>query len=241
MKEDQTDRIEKYLREGITATEKEAFEKDMESDPKLREETEQMRQIIKGITIHFNKRLKSRLQHEELVSKEDGKKTFFIGLVASVAAVVLLFAILYIYVFLPDPDLKNLFITYYKPYPNIEEPISRSDAEGVSAYTLYESGRYSDALKEFQKILKQDRSEVSALFYAGISSLETEKPEDAIRYLSKVLEMGEGKYIRPAMWYLALSYLATEDRENAVKYLNNLLIEDDLYARKATGVLRKFK
>lgn len=242
MKKDQTDRIEKYLQERMTAIEKEAFEKDMENDPLLRQETLQMRQILKAITIHYNKRLKSHLQYDEkAVSEDSGKKTYLYAIITSVAAVILLFAVLYIYVFLPDPDLKSLFITYYKPYPNIEEPIIRSGSDDVSAYALYESGRYSDALVEFQKIMEQNPSEISALFYAGISSLETGKPEEASRYFGKVLEIGEGKYIRPAIWYLALSYLASEDRENAVKYLNDLLNEDDLYTRKATEVLRKFK
>jgi tetratricopeptide (TPR) repeat protein len=178
MNEDQTNRIEKYLRGEMTGEDRRSFEADMVKNPELKQETIAMSKILKGINIAFNQDLKGALQEkEQTISPVSQKKTLRIGVITSIAAGIALIAVIYLYNFLPGPDLVKLYTEYYEPYPNIMEPVNRSSDYNNTAYFNYESGHYEAALEGFNRILSKNPKHEPTLFYAGISSLEMNKPE----------------------------------------------------------------
>lgn len=238
---DQLDHIEKYIKGALSGDDLEAFESEMQNDASLAEKVDNHRQLLKGLEIGFNLELKSMLQKEEAKFKQapvkEPKRTKSFYILFGMAAAV---SVLIVSVFvLQNRNLSNeqLFAQYYETYPNVEQPVSRSEKNVENPYALYESGAYEKALLMFEDIIDEHSEDQAALFYAGISSMEMHNAEAAITYLNNSIDANQKKYTRPAYWYLALAYLDNGQPENAKNTLDNLVSGEDKYAARATELL----
>jgi len=242
MNNDRSDRIEKYLLGKMTDEERASFENELKGDHKLSAETKQMMQRIKREKKEFSQDLDSEFHKEnKKINSASDRKTTRTGVITGIVAVMSLVAVIYLYNFLPNPDLKHIYATYFRPYPVVSEQITPLKAINEAAFSFYESEDYSRALGEFQKILKSGSEDASILLYAGISSLQLNQAESAIRYFSQILDSPESPFTRPAIWYTALAYFYVGEIKNAVSYLQMLLKDDDQYSSDAKEILRKFR
>lgn len=239
MKQDQANRIESYLLGKMPKEELELFEKDLVKDKDLQMETERMRKILRGIELGFNRELKSKLQKEEgsISSRSRAVKTLIY--ISGIAAGIALLGLIYYFAPWQSSDPTRIAASFYEPYPNIVQPLSRSEEAVNPAFSFYESGQYAEALDGFEKILSSDPFNDAALFYGGIASLEMKRPEKAVVYLGKLIEKQENTFIRPAIWYASIAYLYLGDKENARVYLEMLQGEIDKYARNSEKILRR--
>ncbi len=239
--EDQFDQIEKYLREELNSEEKARFESSLEKHSDLKEKVEQQRQILKGIELGFNQELKEFLIKEESnLERTRHKETYRIRSlypVIGIAATVSLVIIAYFTFRNKTIDTAELYAQYYQPYPNVEAPISRSDANEFNPYGLYEKGEYAQALNLFTELRSSKPDDPAPLFYSAICQMELGAADDAISSFKELLGFEANKYTRPSKWYLALAYLKSEQSSEAIPYLNELTQIDDVYAQKASNIL----
>jgi thioredoxin-like negative regulator of GroEL len=93
-----------------------------------------------------------------------------------------------------------------------EENIS---PELTSAMESYQKEDYAIALQKFEAIPNVDEN---YLIYKAICLLETERTEDAITLLEKLVANGEGmEYYQQACWYLVLAYLSNHEENKAIE------------------------
>jgi tetratricopeptide (TPR) repeat protein len=92
----------------------------------------------------------------------------------------------------------------------------------------------------FEEILLNNPDNIALRFYNGISYIETEKYDEAIKSFNLILENKDNLYIEHAEWYLALCYLKKEDVDEARKQLLRIANEEDgFYKEDAQKILEK--
>lgn len=238
---DQLDHIERYLIGELSQQELAAFKAELLVDESLKEKVENHRQFLKGLEIGFNKELKSFLVEEETKiraqpTKEPKRVKSFYILFGMAAAVALL--IVSVFVLRTQPISQDeLFAQYYQTYPNVEQPVSRSENNANNPYALYEQGAYEKALILFSDIHASDPENAALPYYSALCHLELGQAKEAIEFLDQVVVMQSDKYSRPATWYLSLSYLKSGNTKKTKAILKQLQLEEDVYADKAKGLL----
>lgn len=235
------DHIEKYLKGELTEQEMSEFEDVMRGDAEAQEQVAQHKQLLRGLEIGFNKELKELLIEEESkiqdtpVQKPSRIKSLYplMGLAVAVALLIITFFTL------RDDSLnpEELYAQYYKVYPNVESPVSRSESSEMNPFAAYEAGDYTTAMANFTEMHTSDPENPALLFYSGMCQLELGQPKSAVELFHEVVNMQSKKYTRPAMWYQSLAYLKSGSIKNAKNLLEQLLREDDVYATKANEIL----
>lgn len=232
------DRIEKYLLNTMEDNERKAFEAELKSDASLREQTENRAMLITGIRAGFNNEFKSKL-----IADDERRKyilrTRRIQYISGIAAVILIGIFTQVFLSQIKQDPSRIYSEYYKPYPNITLPISRSEENGDGPFYQYESGNFSESLAGFILILKEKPDYEAALFYAAISSMELLEFEAAINYLKRLEINDQNLFSRPALWYLSLAYINSGNYEMATDYLDKLAEGDDNYATNSKKILKR--
>lgn len=235
---DQQEKADHYILNKMTASEKEAFEAQLITDPELKILIKERQLLIRGINAGFNKEFKEKLKNKDLNLNRISrirKIQYFSGIAAAVVTGLVLFVLLSSI----KPDLVEVYAEYYKPYPNINTPLSRSQDNTTNPFYLYETGNYKEAQQEFNIILKSQPDNEAALFYSGIICMEMNDFQNAINLLQKLDDNKNNKFYRPSKWYLALCFIHMEDKEKAVEYLHMLREENDLYRKNAEEIVKK--
>jgi len=219
--------IDRYLKGDMSPEEQRDFESQLEQDADLKNLFEFTRDADRAIEVEELKKLKSGLQ-----KMDKGAKTRKSYLWVKVAASVLFMVVLGYLVLQNKLDKNALYEAYYEPYPNIAEPISRSQGSAENAYQLYESGNYEDALK-----LLEARTEKSdtTIFYIGQSHMaqgDLEAADAKFIMISK-----ESPFFQPAQWYTALIALKTQDRKVYVSKLSSIAKSGNSYSTRAKEIL----
>jgi tetratricopeptide (TPR) repeat protein len=241
--EDQLDQIEKYLSGELSKEATETFEAHIGENDELRNQVENHRRFLRGLELGFNRELKAQLrQEEQRITGQDEKNKrraiptqFYFGIAAAIALIL-------ISVFLLRTQSSNTteyFVTYYQPYPNIENPVSRSENSGQNAYAYYEQGQYSEALNLFSQIIMENPAIPAPVFYSGICQLELGETVTAIALFKQVQAMEKNSYSRAALWYEALANLKISEKSRAVEILTGIAEGDDNYAIRSKELLGK--
>lgn len=179
----QQDEIDHYLNKGMSEKERLQFEEALREDPLLQEELALHQDILKSMDVYFGRELKARLQEaeQELRSNKVGENSpsrrLFLW-AGAIAASLLIMLLAGHFITSRKTDLEKLYLSYYQPYPNIVDPIKRSQeaeekgTDAIRAYRLYEKSHYKEAAVAFEKaLISARRKEVSALkFYLALVS-----------------------------------------------------------------------
>lgn len=238
---DQLEQIEKYLNGEFSQEEKERFEKRIMEEDELRKLVDEHRILLRGLELGFNRELKSRLQLEEQRFTKNERKSkrrilplrWSIGIAATMAILIVTVLLLNY----KPVNTQELFIAYYQPYPNVEQPLSRSDVSASSAYVFYEKGLYQPALKSFESLVKENPEDPAALFYMGICRLELGETDQAIFQFQSVRTLESNKYSRSALWYEALSHLKNDQKSKAIELFETLSGGNDAYANQSRELI----
>ena len=189
----------------------------MEDKDKLDKAIEQaIRQVGKERDAEDLATLKSFMAKRQQKSK--AKK--FIMSITSIAAIIAIVFSLNIYQ--DNRRMDKLFETYYTPLEYDSQLMSRGEEtispELTSAMESYQKGDYVTALQKFEAIPNVDEN---YLIYKAICLLETERTEDAITLLEKLVANGEStEYYQQACWYLALAYLSNHEDDKTMNLYN---------------------
>jgi tetratricopeptide (TPR) repeat protein len=137
---------------------------------------------------------------------------------------------------------NELVAMHYEPYPNVVNPITRSQPQEVTdelrALLAYEGGRYKEALSYLDQIEEEDH----ILMFKAISSFEIGDSNSAKAEL-KTLINANSKYLRPAQWYMGLILLKEGDIDHAKEYFKILAGQpsDSSYQKDASDILKQLK
>lgn len=222
IKEENIERVEKYLRGEMSANEAIAFENELSKNQELREALDFVRDIRKGVAVNKIHNLKAQLQEVDK-KKSGGFKWLAIAASIALIATVGYFALNQS----REVDTKVLYEEFYSPYPNVVAPTSRSVSEdSLNAYQLYEQGKYERALNLFKSLKQND----TVRFYSAQTLIALNEEEEALAQFSSV---EEGNFSAAAKWYEALIYLKQQKQELALEKLNALIDDNGDYSEKA--------
>lgn len=255
------EKIIQYLDGDMKVEEKQLFELELKSNSMISQQlrlTMQVDQLLADnelFTFMENLQIaKKQFENEELsMRNEDSKgtnskfkKTLFLGRKFLTAAAVILVVVIssVVYNIISVPTNDRLFKQFYQKYE--ADILTRSSVVNdvnalISAIQQYDKGNYSIAIVKFEEILKTDINNTSAHFFVGISYIETNDYEKAIKHLSVVITQNDTAFIEHAEWYLALCYVKTKQTNKANTLLTKIAGRPTFYKLMANDVLKKLK
>lgn len=222
--------IERYYNDRLTDEELAFFNQQLIKDSKFAEEVRQLKFIFKGIDKARSQKIKHELleierdiQGSKLVS--DSKRAFF----QKHSDTAVLSLVLVAFVFLAsliDFDINNelLYAEYFRPYPNVIAPTTRSvEQQNTAIYkamSQYDSAQYSNAVSQFEVLLEETELKNEILFYKSIALMSDGLHEEA---KIQFMQMDEsGSFNSQRKWYLALTLVQLNELKDAKVLLNEI-------------------
>lgn len=126
---------------------------------------------------------------------------------------------------------EKLFSMYYDSDRSIE--LTRSgNANIVEAVLKFQQKDFQGASLLFAEILDRDSSNMAVWFYNGISYIETDRIDDAVKAFNFIVIDGNNLYVEHAEWYLGLCYLKNEQIDSAVNEFRKIAVDQNNYHKK---------
>ena len=212
---DNSERIERFLREQMSPEENDAFLNDLKNDKDLREEAQMMALMIKEMKEEQIKQ-SEKLTEDVLAEEKQAKKARIISLVRWPLSIAAMFILIFGATLLwnRQSDTDALFTEYY------------------SSYTLQGESRGGDS--EVEK-------ELAVLF----NQVGTEKDiSSVIDKLQKIYDSVDSEYeyslyADDIAWYLALAYLKVDKPEKSKELLKPLAENGNDLAIKLLNAIEK--
>mgnify|MGYP001357851536 CR=1 FL=1 len=243
--------IEKYYNESLTSEELEFFNEQLLKDVIFSEEVKQFKFIFKGIDRERSIQLKrdfEKMEREILPStiNRSSIRSIFRQYSSAAAAFTLVLVVGISLLTSVNTENSNenkvLYAKYFKPYPNVIAPLTRSATQKNTAIYLamiqYDSKQYNDAILEFDQLLKQPKLKNEILFYKAVSLMSEGFHEEAKVQLEKMDEFGNFKHQRK--WYLALTLLQLKELDKTEVILKEIVKDYSSFSIFATELLEEF-
>jgi tetratricopeptide (TPR) repeat protein len=236
------DQIEAYLNNEISKEERSRFDEKLKTDQNFAGEVEAYAKLFnafdeiqaQSLVAGFNK-----IEEEQEGGKE-GRLGFPVYLRWAAGLVFLATLGFLVYLNSGNSD-KELFLAYYTVYPNVENPVARSESSPEDVWFFYESGNLAEASKLFKRRIADNDADAVSWFYLGICELEMDRINEAEHAFTKVIARRDNKYYEQAQWYLALSYLKAGRRSEAIAALEVIESSSSAYKAKATKLHLELK
>jgi len=161
-------------------------------------------------------------------------------LVATSISVVLFLGGSAIYFFQTKDVLENrLYASYYTPFDYTYSYILNSNSFNV-AKQKYMDGEYMNALVLLKELSSSLNIEVERNFFIGLSLMEVENFNDAIKYFEQIILSKNGfEYMPQIKWYMGLCYLKTGSKEKAIDTFSSIVYNKEYNYKKAKRILKK--
>ena|SRR5688572_8541647 len=239
--------IQSYLERSLSDIEKEKLEKRLKEEPLLKTMYLEQQQLISGIRYaHLQHKLEQLRALEATLPKieqgtEKGNQIFLqrywkpLAVAASISIIVVTFIFLN-----RADDPAELYASYFEPYPNIFEPITRGENEvskRSTAFQAYESGDYVQAATLFSELLKEKKEPGMLLLLGNTNLILNNTKEARNNFITLINDFDE--YDIQGKWYLGLSYLKEGDVKSAQLIMRELSNSEYSYAGKAKELLKK--
>jgi len=227
--------IERYFNEDLSKEELEFFEQEMQRDEKFKIEVTQYEYVFGGLKEARARKLKSDFKSlEDQLHTRRPKYNFSVssimryGAVATVAVIVTMafnFSNLE-----PAIETEQVFSEYFRPYPNVIAPVTRStevlDSDLKHVMSFYDAKDYDAAIEGFDKLLADADLKNEMLFYKGVALLAKGDAYEARAHFEMMDP--SNNFSNQRKWYLSLA-LAQLDEINDAKELLNEIIRDKSY------------
>lgn len=238
------ERLEKYLKDELTESERDQFEEDLENDPELAEALSLQQDLMMGIKMHFDDRLKEEFKKIDLEAEKTGSggKTQMRTLWKWAASAAVGLTLVGVFYFMNAQDRnQRLFATYYSDFPNIIERMQRDTESPIEqAFVYFQNEEWQEAIEAFAALQAEQPGIFYPQFYQALSLLNLDRPADAIPLFNAVVRSTDTRFTDPAQWYLSLAYLKLDDEDQAIGILESI---DDTspYASDAEELLDKLR
>ncbi len=233
---------DKYFTQGLNQLEFEEFQKLLEGNSQFAEDFYSELEIQQGIAQIELRNLKARLQN---LDKNKSKPSTILKLrsILKYAAVILVILGTSYFLLNPFKTSQDYFTTYFEPYPNHFEIVTRSDGEidnpVALAFYMYESQEYNKAYLLFEQAY-QLKGEPYLRFYKAISLLAIDKDAEAIDlFIALKSELKEDALLNANKWYLALAYAKNKRYKESKAILKSLKTKDSPMAQFAKDLLQE--
>jgi tetratricopeptide (TPR) repeat protein len=237
--------IERYFNEELSKEELEFFEEEMIRDEKFKEDVQQFEFVFGGLKEARARKLKATFnQYEDEIQHGKIKQNKRRSLIMySAGSVLVLFFIAFIFNFnSTDSNIQTeaIFTEYFKPYPNVLAPITRSsdvssNTELGNAMSFYDSMQYDEAIIGFNDLITRSSLKNEMLFYKGIALLAKGEPSEA-RYHFELMEENSS-FDNQRKWYLALTYIQLEEIDDSVELLREIIKDKSYFTVYAEELL----
>lgn len=247
---DDSQYIEDYLRNDLTANEKLAFNDRLKNDPVFAKLAKNHKQFFEVVQSEKHLELKSFLQEVESkhanggvsLNKPQAKskiKSFFISVLAFLFAL-----ILFNLLFNNSKTTEELYMAYYKSYPNTlvkTERGSVDDSDLRQAMEAFTEGRHNQAITQFDQILKiKDNNKIQ--FYKALSMLESGQTQESLQLLEDLKSLNDTSIIEALRWYTSLAFLKADSKTEALEALNELIQSGQTYQKtNATKLIKELE
>ena len=235
----------KYLSGDMTREEVGSFEKDLASNPVLKEEYDEVSAAYQLIKTQLRKRDEDsfRVKLQEVMEKPfprtQEKSTrhwsrwyFLLPLAGSLAILLAVFLINKG----PERILSRFFDPQKDPVLLAYNQGTRGDSE--SGIMLYQVGHYRESLDKLNQLLVQDpQNQVAMLFYL-LASMELDLHEEAVNKIQPLRTNTEDPLGQSLTWYTALALVKSNRMEEAAMLLHPLTEQAGPYQADA-GRLQK--
>lgn len=260
--------IDGYLKETLSAAEKEAFEQRLQNEPELQEEVRLQQQLFDIIgkeqwhtieRLQYEERitklksklrsseyqnLSANLRNAEKVYLEENTKVNpfkkYYRYIAVAAAIIIFFGI---YMTQTNVSLHSYYETYvnWSDLPSFVEK-GQEQNTFLQGEEAFKQKNYTEAIAYFQKILPTDELYTNGLVYIGGAYDLLNENDKAIATFQKLASVDD-KYERSrGNWYIAMIYLKMENKEKAIEALQkNTDNTDNFNYQKAKVLLRKLE
>ena len=229
--------FEKRLKEDTDFAKEVALYKDINATLSSRfssyAEENKLRNTLEDLNaIHINKPISSQIT-DEYRKKET--KVFSLKKYSKylVAASLILFASIIWMNTNKQPNYKD-----YVNYNTIELTVrGDNNLHLTKAQEAFNTKNFNEAQKEFEILLKEDKTKIELQLYLAISLIEQDKFELADSILNKII-LGDSVYKNKALWNLALSKLKQKDYKSCKEILRKIPTSAEDY-NKAQELLKK--
>lgn len=226
------EKIELYLKGGLSSIEIEKFERELKDSPNLRREVELHRFVETEI-----KNSDGIAFRQKIMNLDRKKKKPFRWAVA--ASIIVLLGVCTAFWFLSSVDNSALFNKYYHAYPveDIVRGIEKNEKDKIAED--YDNQEFDQVIAPLKLlILKEPDNELLKL-YLGNAQLQTDQVNEAALVFAEVER--ESSYYEDAQWYLALSYLKLDASDKAILILKNIVKYNGRHKKNAEDLLNEFR
>jgi len=229
---------------GQDKPEEEEYAIDKETDELSRDDISKYRKEKRGLSdtdmTGFEEMLKNA--ERDHFNERGGrfKKTRFIWYGAAAVVFMILAVSVFMIIRTNKLNTLDLYATFFEPYVKSEKifELTRSSDDFYYAVKVFEAGDYSRAAILFSNLADSVELEAYALFYAGLTSMELGRWDEAISSLKNAIGCGENQIAYDSRWYLGLCYLRVDDEDSARTQFEILASEKNEYTRKSRQILR---
>lgn len=136
-----------------------------------------------------------------------------------------------------EPLHKELYASYFIPYENVIDPLTKGVNLERSGYQDYESGNYEKAKTK----LARERT-ADSYFYLAMMAMVEKDYTKAQSYLESTLAENDPTYRNKVNWYQALLYVQMNQLDRAKSKLNSVAADNsNFYREKAQEILAKLE
>ena len=163
---------------------------------------------------------------------------------ARIAIAGIVATIILLLLFLPSEQkyshLARVEPLYYLPIESRgEASLSKTERLFQQGMAFYQQGEYKSAINTLLLVIKQQPDDASANFYLGLCYLLIKKPDRAIFYLQKVIELNGDFLFEKCYWYLGNAYLLKNDGKRALAMFEKVVALEGDFEWEARGMIEK--
>ena len=206
--------IDEYLGGNMTPDERLAFELKISKDASLRQQVDEMRQVIEGIRSAAFRSAVGNYHKQYKATRQSKVRYLYISAIAASITLICVFS----YFALNSPAHSDIASAYFTPYPSPANVRSGVSGLYASAYQHYEREEYAQAAKEFAPVVKDENAEQEKFYYA-MCLLAISKPRESISLMES---LKAGTYAQEVRWYQAVAYVMAGNNTDAKKLLKEI-------------------
>lgn len=203
------ERIERYIKNEMSAEEKVRFENDLKSNPELYKAYEDQREIQMAVEIGALSESLDEI-HNEVVGAQKSSKNNWWAIAAGIAIIIAAG----IYLFQEGSQQDQLFATYSTTDPGLPVPMSSVDHYVFyDAMVDYKAEKYEVAIKKWKGLVRAEPKNDTLNYYVGSAYYNLESYNEAVKYFDKIDPESESDLRFKSQWYKILSWIKLDEKE----------------------------
>lgn len=219
---DREDLINGYFEGKLDKAQQQHFGQLLRQDQEFAEEFAFREKVQQAIHLQERDNLKNKLRSFELKGHKPAKNIGIRRWISAVAAILIVgVATIWWY---HQSSTEQLYRNYFETFPNIVQPLVRSeiiDSKRSAAFLSYDRGDYQKSA-----VLFAQAGDATGLFYGALSEMELGEHQKAAKIFESIKPSSTelGQYV---MWYKSLNLLKLGRRIEATAIITQLEKEKD--------------